>query len=156
MSKYRELTGLTGAIATALTGALLVTLPAKPAHAQAGSRLCGWSAPAPTPPERGMGSYPGKPGNYIGLLYEARQKDSSYSKNCDRAISRLWDKIQADPTLKGLNWTRHSKATCESVGANFQSANSPMDMCEKMEANQSYVVRYDSRGTVGKTSYEKQ
>jgi hypothetical protein len=143
MSKFNKLTGMTGAIATAFTGALLVTLPAAPAYAQSGSRLCGYSAP-------------GQSGSYIGLVYEARQKDASYSKQCDEAISKIWSKIQSDPQLKAMTWTKHSKATCESVGANFQSANSPQDMCDKMEAKQPYLVKKIPSATGVTTTYEKQ
>jgi len=143
MSKISKLTGMTGAIATAFTGALLVALPAAPAYAQSGSRLCGYSAP-------------GASGSYIGLLYEARQRDASYSKQCNEAISKTWSKIQSDPQLKALSWTKHDKATCESVGANFQSANSPQDMCEKMEAKQGYLVKKIPSATGATTTYEKQ
>jgi hypothetical protein len=143
MSKISKLTGMTGAIATAFSGALLVTLPAAPAYAQSGSRLCGYSAP-------------GASGSYIGLLYEARQKDASYGKQCDQAISKIWSKIQSDPQLKALTWTKHRKETCESVGSKFQSSNSPQDMCEKMEAKQPYLVKKIPSATGATTTYEKQ
>lgn len=143
MSKISKLTGMTGAIATALTGALLVTLPAAPAYAQSGSRLCGYSAP-------------GQSGSYIGLLYEARQKDASYSQQCDEAISKIWSKIQSDPQLKALTWKKHTKAKCEEVGVNFQSSSSPQDMCEKMDAKQPYLVKKIPSATGATTTYEKQ
>ena len=143
MSKFIKLTGVTGAIATAFTGAFLVALPAAPAYAQSGSRLCGYSAP-------------GQSGSYVGLLYEARQNDASYSKQCDEAVSKSWSKIQANPDLKAMTWTKHYKATCESVGSYFQSTNSPQDMCEKMEAKQGYLVKKIPSATGATTTYEKQ
>jgi hypothetical protein len=47
ISKFSKSTRIAGAIATAFTGALLVTMPAAPAYAQKGSRLCGYMAPGP-------------------------------------------------------------------------------------------------------------
>jgi hypothetical protein len=143
MSKFSKLTVVTGAIATAFTGALLVNLPAAPALAQSGSRLCGYSAP-------------GASGSYVGLLYEARQNDASYSKQCDEAVSKSWSKIQSDPQLKAMTWTKHYKATCESVGANFESTDSPKDMCSKMEAKKGYLVKKIPAATGATTTYEKQ
>ncbi len=143
MSKFSKLSGMTGAIATAFTGALLVALPAAPAYAQSGSRLCGYSAP-------------GQSGSYIGILYEARQNDASYSQQCEEAISKSWSKIQSDANLKALTWTKHSKETCESVGTKFQSSNSPQDMCDKMEAKVGYLVKKIPSATGATTTYEKQ
>lgn len=113
------------AAAIALSGGLTV-LPASPAFAQSGSRLCGYSAYMP----KGV----------IGILFEARQDDASYSLQCDEAVKSAWSKIQANAQLKKLTWTKHYKETCESVGGMFVSSNSPVDMCDKMEAGQGYQV----------------
>lgn len=115
-----------GAVASAVLGAMVSVVPATPAMAQSGSRLCGWSAPTPT--------------GYIGILYEARQDDASYSQQCDEAVDEINSEIKSNPNLKSLTWTKHYKATCESVGEKFMSSNSPKDMCDKMEAKKGYQV----------------
>ncbi len=130
---------VSGALAAAVLAGALSVVTAGPAMAQSGSRLCGWSAPTPT--------------GYVGILYEARQKDSSYSKQCSEAISQINSTIQGDPQLKSLTWTKHEKATCEDVGGHFVSSDSPQDMCDKMEAKQAYqVVKTNSSNT---TTYTK-
>lgn len=136
--------GLTAAAAVAIISAVFVALPAAPALAQSGSRLCGYSAPA-------------QAGSYIGLLYEARQDDLSYDDECDEAISKAWKKIQDDPQLKALTWTKHHKTTCEDVGVHFESTNSDKDMCDNMKAHEGYLVKKapDAQG-VFTTSYDKQ
>jgi len=131
---------MSGIIAAAVLSASLSVVTAGPAMAQSGSRLCGWSAPSPT--------------GYIGILYEARQKDATYTKKCNTAIDDIYGKIQSNPQLKNLTWTKHNKATCESVGGNFMSSNSPQDMCQKMSANNAYqVVKTNASNT---TVYTKQ
>lgn len=130
---------MSGVIAAAVLSASLSVVTAGPAMAQSGSRLCGWSAPTPT--------------GYVGILYEARQKDASYGKQCSEAISSINSTIQGDAQLKNLTWTKHEKATCESVGSHFMSSNSQQDMCEKMEAKQPYqVVKTNASNT---TTYTK-
>ncbi|MFN3314149.1 MAG: hypothetical protein ACK46Q_11875 [Hyphomonas sp.] len=130
---------MSGVIAAAVISASLSVVTAGPAMAQSGSRLCGWSAPTPT--------------GYIGILYEARQKDASYTKQCNEAIDKINATIQGNPQLKALTWTKHNKATCESVGNSFMSSNSQQDMCEKMTAKEPYqVVKTNATNT---TTYTK-
>jgi len=117
---------MSGVIAAAVLSASLSVVTAGPAMAQSGSRLCGYTAPTPT--------------GYIGILYEARQKDAAYTQACSQAISSINYKISRTSELKSLNWTKHEKATCESVGKYFMSSNSPQDMCDKMQAKLSYQV----------------
>ena len=131
---------VSGALAAAVLAGALSVVTAGPAMAQSGSRLCGWSAPTPT--------------GYVGILYEARQNDATYNMQCDGAISKIQAKIKKDPQLKSLTWTKHEKATCESVGGFFMSSNSPQDMCDKMEADHAYqVVKTNSSNS---TTYTKQ
>lgn len=127
------------AAAVALTGSMTV-LPASPAFAQSGSRMCGYSANTPS--------------GALGLLFEARQDDAGYSYKCDQAVSKIWRDIQSNAQLKQLTWTKHYKETCESVGGQFMSGNSPQDMCDKMEANQGYKVTKTNASN--STTYEKQ
>ena len=124
MSTLFKMTGTASAIATVFTGALLVALPAAPAFAQSGSRLCGYSAPLPNE-------------GRIGLLFEARQNDASYSRECSEAIDSIWNTIKADPQLKNFTWTRHEKEKCEDVSNHFAVA----DMCDQMEAKAGYLAR---------------
>ncbi len=124
MSTLFKMTGTASAIATVFTGALLVALPAAPAFAQSGSRLCGYSAPLPNE-------------GRIGLLFEARQNDASYSRECSEAIDSIWNTIKADPQLKNFTWTRHEKEKCEDVSNHFAVA----DMCDQMEAKAGYLVK---------------
>lgn len=127
------------AAAVALTGSMTV-LPTSPAYGQSGSRMCGWTANTPS--------------GVLGLLYEARDNDASYGKQCDEAISKMWDSIQKNPQLKALSWTKRRKETCESVGGAFMSANSPQDMCDMMEAKVGYKVTKNKASN--STTYEKQ
>lgn len=136
MKKF-GITTLTAAIA--LSGGLTV-LPASPAFAQSGSRICGYTAKTPT--------------GALGLVFEARQDDAGYSMICDKAVETVWKKIQSNPQLKQLTWTKQYKATCESVGGMFMSSNSPQDMCDKMEANESYQVTKSA--STNSTTYAKQ
>lgn len=142
MSNLLRLTGMTGATATAFTAALLVSLPFAPAHAQSGSRLCGYTAPGPD-------------GAYVGMLYEARQSRVDYSQVCEEATSQLKDKIDKHSDLRNLDWTRHIKETCESLGVKFQSNDSPLDMCDKMEASVMYHVTLVPSPSGAATTYKK-
>lgn len=143
MPNLKPFSVVAGALASALSGTIVALAPATPAYAQSGSRLCGYSAP-------------GQSGSYIGLLYEARTADASYTTQCDEAISKIWSSIQRDPQLKALAWIKHRKETCEDVGVKFQSANSPKDMCDKMEAKAAYLVKKIPSGDGATTTYEKQ
>lgn len=142
MSKFSKSTGVAGTIATAITGALLVTMPAAPAYAQKGSRLCGYTAPGPG-------------GSYVGMLYEARKARGDVNEVCKLATSQLKAKIDKHPDLKSLTWTRQIMQTCESIGGNFKSANSPVDMCEKMSASIKYHVTMTPSASGGETTYVK-
>jgi hypothetical protein len=122
--------------------ALLASVMAAPsvAFAQSGSRLCGWTAMVPN-------------GQVVGLLYEARDKDASYHKQCDEAISKMKSGIDKDPTLKQLQWTEVKRATCESVGKYFTSTAKPSaDMCDYMGAKSGYKVVKESAAN---TTYTK-
>lgn len=126
------------AAAMALSGGLTV-LPATPAFAQAGSRLCGYTAATPS--------------GAIGILYEARQDDASYSYQCDEVVKRVLADIQHNKQLNKLTWKKQYKETCESVGAMFVSSNSPADMCENMEAGRPYQVT--KTNATNSTAYDK-
>jgi hypothetical protein len=121
------------------------------AHAQPGSRLCGWMAPLPA-----QAAGKPSPGN-IGLLYEIRTKDASDSKQCDQATSKFADAIKADPTLKSMTWSKVHKSTCEAVGANFKSTTHPNnDMCDYMEAKHPYQVQKTmTSATTSSSAYKK-
>ncbi len=88
-------------------------LPAAPAIAQSGSRICGYTS---TNDE----------GN-IGFVYEARTTSNTYGKDCREANDAFWTKIQADPALKRLQWIRREKISCEDAGALFKSKTHPND-----------------------------
>ena len=127
--------------------ALLVTTLLGPiaAHAQSGSRLCGWTSKV---------EKDGKALQVLGMLYEARQKDASYDKQCDEAIDEMKKGIDKDPKLSTLSWQKVHKDTCESVGKDFASkTNSNTDMCDYMEAKKPYNVIKDN--TKDTTSYTK-
>ena len=118
------------AAALALASAV-VTFTAGEANAQKGSRLCGYVAVA-TPMK-------------IGLLYEARQKDASYKKQCSEVISKMGNEIKKDPTLSKMVWTKIDKKTCEDVGKMGLAYTNDKgvlqnDICEKMEAKKAYKV----------------
>ena len=72
------------------------------ALAQSGSRLCGYVA-IETPTK-------------IGLLYEARDDDASYHKQCAEAIDETMDKIKGNAQLKTMNWKKIERFKCEEVG----------------------------------------
>lgn len=101
-------------LALILSGSALV--PAAPAIAQSGSRICGYTS---TNDE----------GN-IGFVYEARTTSNTYGKDCRDATDAFWAKIQADPALKRLQWIRREKISCEDAGALFKSTSHPNeDLC---------------------------
>jgi hypothetical protein len=106
-----------------------MVVPTSPALAQSGSRICGLSTTA----------MPGIPA--LGFLTERRQRDTAYRTLCDATIRNAREKINRDPRMKNLQWTEHRKETCESVGKLFQSSNSPQDMCDKMRANEDYMIQ---------------
>ena len=125
-----SLSSLAAVIAAALLVPVGIATPT-PAFAQSGSRLCGWITEIPT---KGMA---------IGLLYEARQKDSSYSKQCDEVVSEMQKTIEKDPTLSAMTWTKVYKATCESVGDKFIDSkdHKSNDMCDYMGSKEAYKVQ---------------
>lgn len=144
------------AIAACLT---FFVLPAEHAHAQPGSRLCGYIMK-------------GSDGGFTGYLYEAREASINYDKDCAFNADAMYGKyiekgyiasfdlpgtrIGADchqlPSSHG-DWHRHCQSTCEDVGQNFQSSNSPKDMCDKMEADKNYEVVFDPVSNT--TTYKK-
>lgn len=109
----------------AITGGLVV-LPATPAYAQSYSRICGYTATTST--------------GAVGLVYEARTEDNSYTKQCDDALTSIWSTIQKDASLKQLKWTKHYKNKCEDVGALFVTSKVGSDICDPMEAKQHYKI----------------
>lgn len=118
------------AAAVALSAALISLAPGE-ASAQSGSRLCGWVAVA-TPVK-------------IGLLYEARQKDASYSKQCNEVIDQMEKEIKKDASLSAMSWTKIHKKACEDVGKmglayTNDKGEAKNDICEKMEAKKAYKV----------------
>lgn len=128
MSLFRSISHMRTILAIALALPSAALLPAAPALAQSGSRICGWTAATPD--------------GAIGIVYEARQHDASYSRQCDEAVSTIKGKIDSDAKLKSLTWTKKYKETCESVGGLFVSGNnSSSDMCDKMEAKVAYTVQ---------------
>ena len=157
--KTTALFGLCGTAVVALAGVAFLTLPGGDAHAQSGSRLCGYIMK-------------GDDGGYTGYLYEAREADVDFEDDCGSAAGDLYSKyidssvnpnaessVMHDdtdchdlPSSHGA-WHRHCENTCEDVGVNFQSSNSPKDMCDKMEAHQKYKVVFDKASNT--TSYKK-
>lgn len=117
------------------------------AHAQKGSRLCGWVAQfqSQTGPQ------------VMGFLYEIRTADASDGRQCSEFISAINDKaIKANAQLSGLPWQKVEKATCESVGAVFISPNAPSnDMCDYMEAKKPFQVQKSLINNVPTTVYTK-
>lgn len=113
----KNITATTLAVAIALSGGLTL-LPASPAFAQSNSKLCGYTAVTPT--------------GTIGLLYEGYTPNSSYMKQCDLAVARIWKKIQNDPQLSQLTWTKQYNKRCEEVGVNFVTAQTNSDICDMM------------------------
>ncbi len=117
--------------ALAIVGIGVLTASAGVANAQSGSRLCGWVAV--------------ETAVKIGLLYEARQNDASYTKQCDTAISEFEDEIKKDAQLSAMTWTKIRKKSCEHVGKlglayTQSSGNLKNDICNKMEAKKTYKV----------------
>jgi hypothetical protein len=122
----------------AATAMLLFT--AGQAHAQSGSRLCGFIA-VETP-------------NKVGLLYEARTKDASYKKQCDEAISKMKQKIDTTPQLKAMTWQEVKRWSCEDVGnKGFVNQGESSDICDKMEAKVGYKV---TKAGAASATYAKQ
>jgi hypothetical protein len=131
-------------IFTALVTAVVATgvtpiMPATVALAQSGSRLCGYTTKIPT--------------SNIGFLYEAREASSSYTKQCEEALDKIWNQIKKDPNLKNLEWKRRYKEVCQDVGPMFTSQNSDLDMCNYMSAEEAYQVVWDA--AKNKTTYTK-
>jgi hypothetical protein len=152
--KHNKLLILGAASLAVASGLTVATLPNGTARAQSGSRLCGWIKTTDT----------GK----IGYLYEAREASSSYDTDCNDAAAEIADKyvqhglagptIPYSPDCKTLKtptngFNRHCESTCEDVGENFESSNSPKDMCDKMEANVPYEVTFDKASNT--TKYKK-
>lgn len=104
----------------------VVALQASPAHAQSGSRICGYTASTPT--------------GAVGLLLEARIGDNDYNKQCDDAISESWNTIQNDAQLKQLKWTRRIKNACEDIGVIFKTSKITSDICDPMNSKELYKV----------------
>lgn len=121
------------------------------AHAQPGSRLCGWIAPLP-PQAAGQPS----PGNF-GFLYEVRTADKTDDQQCDQVVSKFHDAIKGDAKLSAMTWSKVRKSTCESVGAHFISSTHPKnDMCDYMEAKKAFTVQKTmTSATTSATVYTK-
>jgi hypothetical protein len=117
-------------------GALVPSL----AQAQSGSRLCGYVA-IETPTK-------------IGLLYEARDDDASYHKQCEEAINKTMDSIKGNAQLKTMKWKKIERFKCEEVGnMGFVNPGQSPDICDTMQAKQGYKVM--KQGSANAT-YEKQ
>lgn len=127
------------AAAIAFVGGIAV-LPASPALAQKGSRLCGKTAPTPT--------------GAIGILFEVRMDGADYPDGCKTLVDKVSNWIARTPDLASLQWTTRYNKSCEEVGAMFKSGNSDVDMCEPyMTAEQGYqVVKTNSTNS---TTYVK-
>jgi hypothetical protein len=119
----------TFAAAVAFVGGIAV-LPASPALAQSGSRICGKITNFET-----NGSTA-----YYAYITEVRQKSSSYDDDCKTAKTTAQQLINKHGE-QYLTWTDINKDTCEDVGLNFESTVVPRDMCQKMEANISYKAQ---------------
>jgi hypothetical protein len=118
----------------------LGTLVPSLAQAQSGSRLCGHVA-IETPTK-------------IGLLYEARDDDASYHRQCDEAIDKTMDKINGNAQLKTMKWKTIKRFKCEEVGnMGFINPGQSPDICENMQAKQGYKVM--KQGSANAT-YEKE
>jgi hypothetical protein len=110
------------------------------ALAQSGSRLCGYVA-IETPTK-------------IGLLYEARDDDASYHKQCAEAIDETMDKIKGNAQLKTMNWKKIERFKCEEVGnMGFINPGQSPDICDNMQAKQGYKVMKQGKANA---TYEKQ
>jgi hypothetical protein len=118
----------------------LGTLAPSLALAQSGSRLCGYVA-IETPTK-------------IGLLYEARDDDASYHKQCDVAINETMDKINGNAQLKTMKWKKIERFKCEEVGnMGFINPGQSPDICDNMAAKQGYKVMKQGKANA---TYEKQ
>lgn len=161
--KKTTLFGLGGIAAIALASASVLALSGEGAHAQSGSRLCGWVKKTDD--------------GAIGYLYEARQADLYYDDKCASATLDLLDEFDHDKYLElkvlyaageaitkvsysckdmpmeDKDYHRRCEYTCEDVGEGFQSSNSPKDMCDKMAAHESYKVVFDKASN--STTYKK-
>lgn len=117
-------------------GALVPSL----AQAQSGSRLCGYVA-IETPTK-------------IGLLYEARDDDASYHKQCEEAINKTMDSIKGNAQLKTMKWKKIERFKCEEVGnMGFVNPGQSPDICDAMQAKQGYKVMKQGKANA---TYEKQ
>jgi hypothetical protein len=123
-------------LALIVAGAISPTI----AQAQSGSRLCGHVA-VETPMK-------------IGLLYEARDNDATYHKQCDEAIDKTWKKIQGNAQLKAMNWKQIKRFKCEEVGnMGFVNQGQSADICDNMENKQGYKI---TKQGAANAVYEKQ
>ncbi|MCE2680476.1 MAG: hypothetical protein LW629_08540 [Burkholderiales bacterium] len=119
----------------------------QPAHAQKGSRLCGWVA-----------NYQTQTGpQALAFLYEIRTADASDGRQCSEFISKVYDKaIKSNAQLSQLPFQKVEKATCESVGSIFIGAQHPSnDMCDYMEAKKPFQVQKSLVNNVPTTVYTK-
>jgi hypothetical protein len=79
------------------------------AEAQSGSRVCGWIS------EKAK----------IALAYEARQKSSTYTKQCNDATDEL-KKARDDPKFAQINdWKEMHKWECEATGGYTEYGRGP-------------------------------
>jgi len=133
------MTKLKNKLSLTIIGGVLVALSSQ-AQAQSGSRLCGHVA-VDTPMK-------------IGLLYEARDNDASYHKQCDEAISKTWDSINKNPQLQAMKWRQIKRWKCEDVGnLGFVNPGQSSDICDNMDAKVGYKVMKQGAGNA---TYEKQ
>lgn len=106
-------------------------------EAQPGSRICGWLAKK----------------EKIAMSYEARQKDASYSSQCNTAEKDLWIAIKKDAKLSSFSWEKTHKWTCEDVGKYVVPSGTSTDICDNMTAHCAYMVQIDP--ATGKNKYTK-
>ena len=120
-------------------GISLTAIGSSPSLAQSGSRLCGYYTTSGTHADGTKVDYP-----RIAVLYEARKAESSYTARCDDALSQIRkirpSHIYVDGKKVLLNWQRARKSTCESVGQKFEGQGFPRDICDKMSANDGYMI----------------
>lgn len=119
---------------------IMSALIAPTVSAQAGSRLCGWTADVPVGAVLDPTlTYP--QGGKIAYLYEARESDDSYQKQCDNAIADFEKTIQADTVQRTYAWKKVKRNDCPSVGSEFTSkAQASTDMCDNMEGKKPYFI----------------
>jgi hypothetical protein len=109
----------------------------KAAHAQPGSRLCGYVSTT-TVPVTTTTTGPGA----MAIVLEARQNGVYFWKWCDKIISETSGQIQADALLKTMSWTQVRDATCESVGQYLVSGTwGSADICDNMSSWGVYKIR---------------